>query len=258
MRTAPVSGSGTKRQIASVSQPERRTRKRSRSARVPRHHCLAAKHRAISFHSSPWMIGFASIMLRRARSTEATDAFAPLRRAPSPRRYYDLGESSIVEWQRGVEDRDDKAARRFYTLRDLALRLEHEPAVPPSVLIFHCGRCGSTLLARLLESIQPTACSSSRRRCASSSTSSACNCRCPRRAATCASSSVLWSRPHRRREAADFQAQLPRRAFARRDSSRPAGGRLHLHAARPAEVVASLSRATPAFFARRIGRRWPQ
>jgi hypothetical protein len=101
------------------------------------------------------MIGFASIMIRRARSTEATDAFAPLRRAPSPWRYYDLGQSSIVEWQSGVDDHDDGAARRFYTLRELELRLEHETAVQPSLLIFHCSRCGSTLLARLLK-IDPT------------------------------------------------------------------------------------------------------
>lgn len=62
-----------------------------------------------------------------------------------------MGQSSIVEWQSGVDDHDDGAARRFYALRDLELRLEHETAVQPSMLIFHCSRCGSTLLARLLE-----------------------------------------------------------------------------------------------------------
>ena len=148
---ALVSGSGTKRQIASISQRERRVRKRSRSLPVATTHRLAAKHSAHSFHSSPWMIGFASIMIRRARFPEATHAVASRRRAPSPWRYYDVGQSSIVEWQSGVEDQVDGAARRFYTLRDLELRLEHETAVLPSVLIFHCSRCGSTLLARLLE-----------------------------------------------------------------------------------------------------------
>lgn len=96
------------------------------------------------------MIGFASIMLRRARSTQTTAAFAPLRRAASPQGYYDVGQSSIIEWHSGVDDRDDRP-RRFYALRDLELRLEQETAVPPAMFVFHCGRCGSTLLARLLE-----------------------------------------------------------------------------------------------------------
>jgi hypothetical protein len=94
-------------------------------------------------------------MKRRAASPEpqpnAADPFAPLRPAPSPRKYYDLGGSSMVEWQGGGDPPWSGAARRFYSLRDLELRLERETAVPPALLIFHCGRCGSTLLARLLE-----------------------------------------------------------------------------------------------------------
>jgi hypothetical protein len=97
------------------------------------------------------MIGFASIMIRRARFPEATLAVAARRGAPLPSRYYDLGQSSIVEWQSAVEESADRAVRRFYSLRDLELRLERDTAVPPSLLIFHCSRCGSTLLARLLE-----------------------------------------------------------------------------------------------------------
>jgi hypothetical protein len=100
------------------------------------------------------MVGFASLMIGRTRFPEAGHKKASLRPAPSPRRYYDLGQSSIVEWQSGVEDHTDGAARRFYTLRDLELRLEREAVLPPSLLIFHCSRCGSTLLARLL-SIDP-------------------------------------------------------------------------------------------------------
>ncbi len=57
----------------------------------------------------------------------------------------------MVEWQGGGDDSGSGAARRFYSLRDLKSRLECEAAVPPALLIFHCGRCGSTLLARLLE-----------------------------------------------------------------------------------------------------------
>lgn len=83
-------------------------------------------------------------------SKQISDAFAPLRRAPSPERYYDVGQSSIIEWHRGVDDHDDAAPRRFYAMRDLEVRLEQETALRPSMLIFHCGRCGSTLMARLL------------------------------------------------------------------------------------------------------------
>jgi hypothetical protein len=94
-------------------------------------------------------------MKRRAGSPElqpnAADPFAPLRLAPSPCKYYDLGGSSMVEWQGGGDDLESDAVRRFYSLRDLETRLESEAAVPPALLIFHCGRCGSTLLARLLE-----------------------------------------------------------------------------------------------------------
>ncbi len=55
----------------------------------------------------------------------------------------------MVEWQSGTDD--DGMRRRFYSLQDLELRLGREAALPPAVLIFHCSRCGSTLLARLLE-----------------------------------------------------------------------------------------------------------
>ena len=115
-------------------------------------------------------------MIRRARSTETTDPFAPLRRAPSPRRYYDLGQSSIVEWQSGVDDHDDGAARRFYTLRDLELRLEQRDggsACPCSSFIVAAADPRSWRACS--RSIRPTACSSSRRRCASSSTATACD-----------------------------------------------------------------------------------
>lgn len=90
-------------------------------------------------------------MKDRPRSTESTSGVAPLRRAPAPLRYYDLGQSSIVEWQSGGEDRGDGAARKFYSLPDLEQRLERESALPPALIVLHCGRCGSTLLARLLE-----------------------------------------------------------------------------------------------------------
>lgn len=89
-------------------------------------------------------------MIRRAPSAEATHAGAWFRNASSPSRYYDLGQSSITEWQSGVEAPTDGGARRFYSLKDLEARLDREAGLPPSLLIFHCSRCGSTLLARLL------------------------------------------------------------------------------------------------------------
>jgi hypothetical protein len=39
--------------------------------------------------------------------------------------------------------------RRFQSLRALALRTEREPVLPVRALVFHCSRCGSTLLSRL-------------------------------------------------------------------------------------------------------------
>jgi hypothetical protein len=57
----------------------------------------------------------------------------------------------MVEWQDAGDKPVYAEPRRFYSLRDLEARLEREAAVPPALLIFHCGRCGSTLLARLLE-----------------------------------------------------------------------------------------------------------
>jgi len=57
----------------------------------------------------------------------------------------------MVEWRSGDDVGDGRAGRQFYSLRDLEIRLERESIVPPSLLIFHCSRCGSTLLARLLE-----------------------------------------------------------------------------------------------------------
>lgn len=43
------------------------------------------------------------------------------------------------------------AEHRFHSVHDLQRRLNAEPAVPLTALIFHCARCGSTLLARMLE-----------------------------------------------------------------------------------------------------------
>ena len=64
-----------------------------------------------------------------------------------PRELHALGGDSLVATQ------PDAARvppdRRFQSLRELALRVEREPVLPVRALVFHCSRCGSTLLARL-------------------------------------------------------------------------------------------------------------
>lgn len=74
--------------------------------------------------------------------------FAPLRPVAGPRRFHELGTSSIVEWQAPGQP---SGTRDFQSLRGIRGRLEHEPSLRPSLFIFHCSRCGSTLLGRLLE-----------------------------------------------------------------------------------------------------------
>src|SRR6185295_8105704 len=73
------------------------------------------------------------------------------RPAPAPGRYYDLGGSSMVSWDDGNPARGDRRPSQFYSLGDLELRLQQDAALPLTGLIFHCSRCGSTLLTRLLE-----------------------------------------------------------------------------------------------------------
>lgn len=65
-----------------------------------------------------------------------------------PRDYRRAGASGLVTMltpRRGVA-----AARAFQSLPALAQRVAMEPVLPVTALIFHCSRCGSTLLARLL------------------------------------------------------------------------------------------------------------
>lgn len=59
-----------------------------------------------------------------------------------------MGRDAIVEWRT-----PDSAAggREFVTLSSLRKRADAERVLPVARLIFHCGRCGSTLLGRLLE-----------------------------------------------------------------------------------------------------------
>lgn len=65
-----------------------------------------------------------------------------------PLRFYELGSDSILEWH---EPGADSAVREFRLLRTLQHRIDAGPMLPPALFVFHCGRCGSTLLGRLLE-----------------------------------------------------------------------------------------------------------
>jgi sulfotransferase family protein len=77
--------------------------------------------------------------------------FAPSRENVYPARYYDLGESSLVElWD---EQGKDRPGSLVYSVAGLEARLRRESPLPPAAFIFHCSRCGSTLLARLFAAI---------------------------------------------------------------------------------------------------------
>lgn len=65
-----------------------------------------------------------------------------------PREFHALGADSLVATRAATPGLP--VERRFQSLRELATRLEREPALPLRALIFHCSRCGSTLLAQLL------------------------------------------------------------------------------------------------------------
>jgi hypothetical protein len=75
-------------------------------------------------------------------------AFAPRREAAGPRRFFLLAPEAIVEWHTPGRP---PAAREFVSLATLRQRVEREPVIPAAMFIFHCGRCGSTLLGRILE-----------------------------------------------------------------------------------------------------------
>lgn len=76
------------------------------------------------------------------------EAFAPRWDVAGPRRYFPMGREAIVEWH--VPGRPP-AERAFVSLASLRARVECEPVLPPALFVFHCGRCGSTLLGRMLE-----------------------------------------------------------------------------------------------------------
>jgi hypothetical protein len=59
-----------------------------------------------------------------------------------------LGTEAIVEWNTPGES---PAMHEFVSLTGLRKRAEREPVLPLAQIIFHCGRCGSTLLGRMLE-----------------------------------------------------------------------------------------------------------
>lgn len=59
-----------------------------------------------------------------------------------------MGREGIVEWHAPGQS---SAEREFVSLTSLRQRVEREPTLPVALFIFHCGRCGSTLLGRMLE-----------------------------------------------------------------------------------------------------------
>lgn len=72
--------------------------------------------------------------------------FSPLRSVPHPTRFYEIGSSFVVEWST-----PGRRGRVFRSRDDLETALQRAPSLEPAAFIFHSGRCGSTLLARLLE-----------------------------------------------------------------------------------------------------------
>lgn len=75
-------------------------------------------------------------------------AFVPRWEAPGPRRFFAMGGEGIVEWHLPGRPASE---RQFVTLTTLRKRIEREPSLPVALIVFHCGRCGSTLLGRMLE-----------------------------------------------------------------------------------------------------------
>lgn len=74
--------------------------------------------------------------------------FAGTRDIIFPLRFYDLGgASALIElWD---ARRANSPGELIFSLPKLAQRIEAGPCLPPAAFIFHCSRCGSTLLARL-------------------------------------------------------------------------------------------------------------
>ncbi len=65
-----------------------------------------------------------------------------------PRDFRRIGQDSIVTM---LPVHSGSLPDRFRSLRSLAELTGREPVLPVKALIFHCSRCGSTLLTRLLE-----------------------------------------------------------------------------------------------------------
>lgn len=76
------------------------------------------------------------------------EAFLPRRDTAGPRRYFPMDREGIVEWHTPGRPATE---REFASLASLRRRTKEEPTLAASLFIFHCGRCGSTLLGRMLE-----------------------------------------------------------------------------------------------------------
>lgn len=76
------------------------------------------------------------------------DLLEPARETVFPLRFYDLGDRPLIElWDLDNARRPESLV---YSVRRLEERVQTEPCLPPAAFIFHCTRCGSTLLARIL------------------------------------------------------------------------------------------------------------
>lgn len=86
-------------------------------------------------------------------NTNESDGFSTTPTEPPgdrvyPRDFRRIGPDSIVTM---LAAHASALPDRFHSLRSLADLTTREPVLPVTALIFHCSRCGSTLLTRLLE-----------------------------------------------------------------------------------------------------------
>ncbi len=66
-----------------------------------------------------------------------------------PRNFYSLSGDTLIPMR--TPSPNAPLDRSIHSLRTLENRIQTEPVLPLGALIFHCSRCGSTLLARLFE-----------------------------------------------------------------------------------------------------------
>lgn len=78
---------------------------------------------------------------------DMNNALGGSRKSVFPLRYHDLGGTPLIElWDLS---RADSPESLVCSIASLEKRIGTGPCLPPGAFIFHCSRCGSTLLARL-------------------------------------------------------------------------------------------------------------